>query len=1182
MVESNNVSKDHYYYLSSDIEAERIKGAVNLINELQKTDDTREWNYSLNRLIKGLSSTRASARIGYSTALSEILNILFTDSKITVEDYFKTLEEQLKLAKAGNKGRDERAYMFGRLFGLKSLANSNLFLEESSDSTFDKNFYEFVEQILNLSTLKSWINESSFYTLFELVRKLIISKKLSDENVILLLVALNGRSLTLTPEGLSIYFLLIQYDKSHIFNKLPFSNGWKENNPLLKSNLQSIAKILKNSEIQNLNDDLEDISRKDIPKKNKAKNGKPKKSNSSTQSLHFVWKLIIDIVINIDLQDIDTGLDTASSKKRKKTSDKKFSKKQKVSKDSSEDLTPRDCNLVTIKDFWKVAVEDSLFSLKSSPEKKLWGFRVFVLILQDFLSVSQGRNDDVLKGLFTENFLRTLINQSNNNNSLLNNFVKLEILNGCIIDYVALDPKNVTISILLMKNLLFSSYSNINFDAITSTKTTESLLNNISMNGSFEDLTVVSKLFLDVINDPLAYINSLELKQLLALRNEAEDTEEELKKVRSKLIEKKQKWAVNQISVLLKQYKVRVNKKPEEENKKPLLNEWVDGIIKCFVSYGFFKPVKSTETYNSVVSDVILKKLNSLLFDILSLKRIDNGTWVYVALKESYNLETEQKKSKGLVPLIELDKDLNKVKFKHYRLLNQIIRKKQQSDSSSPSFKKLASFELIYSIILLQFYSDSSSLQDSIAILEEIDTVYKKFYVSEEIKDDDIGGDFNDLDAEVDLVTELSIKDADLNGSNGVNNKLEDYESIDILLEIILSFIHKKSQLFKKLSMIIWETFIKDLQYLNLKNFYDILLVKENVEGQKSLFNNNDEEEEDIEEDFDDEEEEDFDDDDDELEDINEDTKDFLDKLDKKTTTDLAKALKIPADDANVIAEVSKKESSNNLDDDDGGSSDRDQSSSSKNDLSNSNSSSNSDADEDEEESGEESMDDEQMMAVDHQLSMIFKHRQSSLQTIKTSNKRKEEKLEAMENMGIIKSRILDLLDVYVDKISNAGRAGNYSGSLNDEKYIVISLIDPLLGLMNLTINGSLREKAYKLLKKINKIKIVFEKDSSNSSKNNDKCFVINEKSIFDLIANIQDNLEKTSMTSLASAQSQCSLFLSKIMIQYDRNNAGKIIDIYSNTMKNWAINDHCKVQPSVFYDLVNYFSSVKQNKSTK
>lgn len=68
------VNRDHFYKLASDLPEERLQAAVGVIKDLSALEvpqEIEEWNYTINRLVKGLGSSRNSARLGFLCVLAK-------------------------------------------------------------------------------------------------------------------------------------------------------------------------------------------------------------------------------------------------------------------------------------------------------------------------------------------------------------------------------------------------------------------------------------------------------------------------------------------------------------------------------------------------------------------------------------------------------------------------------------------------------------------------------------------------------------------------------------------------------------------------------------------------------------------------------------------------------------------------------------------------------------------------------------------------------------------------------------------------------------------------------------------------------------------------------------------------------------------------------------------------------
>ena len=305
---TGKVNRDLFFKLASDLQEERLHAAVALIKDLSALDlpdDAEEWSYVLNRLIKGLSSDRNSARLGFSLCLTEVINLAVNmppgqrpKGLESTNEFLSTLSTILNVnvnegTKKSMKGKDERGILFGKLFGLKSLLNEPLFSEifvkdlEKGNTEF---FIRFTEQLIDLALKKNWIKEPCFFTLFHTMKMLLPFMDESSAEKILLIY--DKYNLTLTNEGLSTYLLLkYEGDESLIPSVLDLKNpGWKDNDPLARGNLPLLTKVLRNSSV--------------IPDANGGlKETKKQKNTNWNPRLHFVWSVLLPLFGNGKLEN---------------------------------------------------------------------------------------------------------------------------------------------------------------------------------------------------------------------------------------------------------------------------------------------------------------------------------------------------------------------------------------------------------------------------------------------------------------------------------------------------------------------------------------------------------------------------------------------------------------------------------------------------------------------------------------------------------------------------------------------------------------------------------------------------------------------------------------------------------------------------------------------------------------
>ena len=231
----------------------------------------------------------------------------------------------------------------------------------------------------------------------------------------------------------------------------------------------------------------------------------------------------------------------------------------------------------------------------------------------------------------------------------------------------------------------------------------------------------------------------------------------------------------------------------------------------------------------------------------------------------------------------------------------------------------------------------------------------------------------------------------------------------ELLVEIILGFLSKPSNLQRKLSEQIFSSFAANMTSKGLTLLLDVLLTPETVSGAGDLFDNQIEDEDEVGEEDEDEQEGNKEDEDDE-ESADDNEEDEADEdLDVSMDDDADEEL----DSALSAALGTKKELTNGND----------------------------------ESSDEELMNDDEMMALDDNLATIFRQRLRP-------NRAKEAK-ETKLQIATFKCKVIDLLEILVKQHND----------------LCLEMILPLLHVLRLTKSDSVHSKTMNLLRKLAKSK---------------------------------------------------------------------------------------------------------------
>lgn len=1020
-----SVLRDHYYKLSSELPEERIEAATALLSELVSVDKTEEWDYALGRLIKGLTTSRQSARFGFSMALTELVRelVLKKDYDLSLSSYLDRVLEASQVS-ASMKGKEARSVLFGRLFGFQALLNSKLLFEENVSS--QDVLARFAQLIVELSSTKSWLRETAMFTLSQFVTLYLTSALYDEANLVSVLQSIYNEDLTFTTEGLAVYLSIPQPLRAKVAQQISGSKtNWKNGDPLSKGNLPTLAKVLKDVDAVTENDD----DAEDTKKKNSKQKG------TWSPRIPFVWDLLVKHFACEMPEEEAVEVSSHTSKKRKKTPS---TPKKKAKTEAHEHIS--------LKEFWKVVVDETMFAEKSSPERKYWGFEIFNLFLQQMPASN-------LEHLFTPNLMRCMINQSAQANRLLNK-VSTKTLN-IIIEVSKADISKVTP--LLSRIVDESNGGCWNFDPITKSKVTDVL---VGVLGFVED---IDKLSDSQVRHLISGVKDVLISKFNQALSEQADNGDHKKSNDNVL-----KWVLDKLLVLQRSTK-RFNLSS---------NKLLDEIFGLLVQHSFFKSLKANSVSDNI-QKIAQDRLNSFLSEVISQKR-KGHSWSLYCVKKIEKLE----KNDDYELILDLEGELQTVKEECVTLLSSIENIMKQETGVEQQY----CFELLFSMVLIQLYMGET---ETVNVLEELKACYDNT--------------FREEDSEVETST--------------------------VLTEVILSFVSRKSSLLKKLSAIVWESFLcvkgpdgkVMINEACFKLLFDVLESKENEEGQKNLFEGEDEYQEEGEEDEEEEEEE------EDLEDSDSESEmDLTAKVDKDTTIKLAKALGIPTEASGEV----KYEDIDSEDDD---------------------------------EVQSDSMDDEEMMAMDDELSRIFKERRDLL-SANSTNKKKADLIQAKEQMILFKNRVLDLVESF--------------SKVQPNSLYNLAFVRPIITLINVTNDKNLGVKAHKILKtRVSRARVSTQEfEILYPSEEEQKEY---KQSLLELVSWLQQQAGTySSNQSHSLACGQSCIIVSKSLIALDSQYLPQVIAVYAESLTKWATEPKNRIQASMYFDFINWLSAKRTNQS--
>ncbi|WVW80105.1 hypothetical protein I302_102078 [Kwoniella bestiolae CBS 10118] len=448
----------------------RDKEGEKLDKRLSK-DNSEDVVYCVKRLVRGLGSSRESSRLGFAVTLTELLSRIQT---VTVSQVLSLLIRNSQYSK-NMKGSDERDMMFARLFGLTSIIQSNSLY--SSSATI-KDFEKVVDELVKLGEAKAWMRESAWWTLVGAVQGLLDSEVEWKDQALRNTVekVLSGKSWN--QEKVALVLLL--ENVKDIDWKTYLSPTFKYTSLLNSHNLVTLGRVLKEASAE----DDESVAA------STSGNWKPQ--------LHFVWNIILEHYFP------QSGRESPSNGE------------------------------APFQDFFRVVVDESLFSNTASPQRRYWGFQVFERALPLLSS-------DSMPLIFTPNFMRCWINNLSSSDRYLHKAAQ-QIAKK--VQEVTKENSQVGFTLL---SQLVGKYGKQDFDKVTKTKTVETIMSSLNVQG---------------VRDYVKY-----LEEIVVSGGENLD---------SARIDERRLWALDQLLALCRNGSV------------PKDDEWISSAIDFLLVHGFF------------------------------------------------------------------------------------------------------------------------------------------------------------------------------------------------------------------------------------------------------------------------------------------------------------------------------------------------------------------------------------------------------------------------------------------------------------------------------------------------------------------------------------------------------------------------------------------------------------------
>ncbi|EJU05480.1 hypothetical protein DACRYDRAFT_98198 [Dacryopinax primogenitus] len=668
-----------YYTLASPSTTDRLDASVSLLSALEQFqsqhalpstvegDEAQQFEalnaadvqYAVNRLVKGLASSREQSRLGFAVALTELLQRIPT---ISCSHVISLVLDTTNFS-GGMSGAEQRDLLFARLFGLTAIIESGVLFRTQPPAvgpsdlkllpTID-DFATVITELISLGEQKNWLKESAWWAVLQALDALYESKVSWKKDAITrMVVEIFEANKEWSLEKFTLGVRLQRREPELAWGPM-VAPTFKQSNLLGAGNLPAVARLFKGATAEETE-------------------GTEKGTSPSTPQLHAAWDIILDSYFTPS----STGKLSPSSE---------------------------------FQDFFRIVVDDSLFASTASDIRKAWGFQVVAKVLPRAPAAQ-------LPLIFTPNFMRTWINHLSKQDRYLH-----KAATTLVEDIRKVAQENPSVAYTLIAQLT-GKHGNKRFDAITKTKTVQSLVEAMDPNGVEEYTTF-----------------------LLTAACEGADAEG------TRGIDAKRIWVLDQLHVLVRNTAV------------PKSKGCINKILEFLTVHGFFimKKASSKSTiatlhtmpeplFSSAVQEKCREKLYASLA-LLNAQRVSskakaqlNGSsgdelavidWFDRCLAV---LQKLAKDKKHVMPLLEADEDVLGLRTSVIHTLSRISEMMTKKPLVS------AACTLLLQYLMLQTYADdidtSETLPDSIQATSKL----LDLNVSSEASSEEVGAEPIDL-----------------------------------------------------------------------------------------------------------------------------------------------------------------------------------------------------------------------------------------------------------------------------------------------------------------------------------------------------------------------------------------------------------------------------------------------------